>query len=176
MLQAGAMGVPFVPVRGLFGSDLLRARTDWKVIPHPFNPSEEIVVCPALNPSVALFHALVADEEGNCIVPGRQEAVPMARAADAVIVTAEEVVHGPLSPRDAEGTFIPGIYITAVVHLPFGAHPTGMPGRYPPDMAHIRTYAQAAKQGQVGEYLERYVLGPRSEEEYQALVGIRTPA
>ncbi|GBD10574.1 Glutaconate CoA-transferase subunit A [bacterium HR23] len=166
------MGVPFVPVRGLFGSDLLRTRSDWKVIPHPFNPDEEIVVCPALNPTVALFHATVADHQGNCIVPGRQEAMPMARAADAVIVTAEEVVEGPLSPRDGEGTFIPGIYITAVVHTPYGAHPTGVKGLYDPDLAHIRLYAQMAKEGRFREYLERYVYGVRNGEDYQALVGI----
>lgn len=170
------MGVPFVPVRGLFGSDLLRTRTDWKVIPHPFNPGEEIVVCPALNPSVALFHALVADQEGNCIVPGRQEAVPMARASDSVIVTAEEVLNRPLSPRDADGTFIPGIYTTAVVHLPYGAHPTGVKGHYGPDLAHIREYAQFAKEGRFPEYLHRYVYGAKSEEDYLALVGMKVRA
>lgn len=166
------MGVPFVPVRGLFGSDLLRTRTDWKIISHPFNPGEEIVVCPALNPSVALFHAIVADSEGNFITPGRQEAVPMARASDAVIVTAEEVVDDPLSPRDADGTFVPGIYTTAVIHLPYGAHPTGVKGRYGADLAHIREYAQMAKEGRFQEYLQKYVYGVRNETDYQTLVGL----
>jgi glutaconate CoA-transferase subunit A len=170
MLQAGAMGIPFIPVRGLFGTDLLRTRTDWTVVDNPFNPGEKVVVCPPLNPTVVLFHASVADEEGNCFVPGRQDTLAAARAADTVIVTAEAVTGRRLTPRDAEGAFIPGIYVTAVVPFPRGAHPTGMPGRYDADIHHIREYVRAAKEGRFQEYLQRYVFV--GEEEYRARVGI----
>src|SRR2546421_11580993 len=63
--QASEKGVPFMPLRGLIGSDVLQHRPDWRVIENPFGQDDPIVLLPALNPDVALFHAPMADREGN---------------------------------------------------------------------------------------------------------------
>ncbi|MBI4338091.1 MAG: hypothetical protein HY683_09730 [Chloroflexi bacterium] len=166
------MGVPFVPVRGLFGTDVLAHRPDFKVVDNPMNPGEPVVVCPPINPDVALFHAALADRFGNVLMAETHDELMMAQASGSVIVTAEQVVDGPLSHRDGDGTFIPGIYVNAVVPLPHGAHPTGVPGHYHPDMAHVGEYATAAKQeATFAQYLARYVYGTADEAAYDSLVG-----
>jgi len=124
MVQAGSMGLPFISVRGLVGSDILRHRPDLLVTENPFNPGEKVVVAQPIRPDVAVFHALKADCWGNAITPGLRDDLMMARAAKRVIVTAEEVADRKLTPHDAvDGTFLPAIDVDGVVHLPFGAHP-----------------------------------------------------
>src|SRR5262249_38580270 len=79
-LLATQKGVPFVPLRGILGSDLLAHRPDWKVIDNPYAPGDRIVALPAIRPDVALFHAGVADAEGNVFVGRSRELVNMAQA------------------------------------------------------------------------------------------------
>ena len=168
------MGVPFVPVRGLIGSDLLRVRDDFKVVEDPFHPGEEVVLAPAIRPDVALLHARVADRSGNAVTAPRTNDPILVQAARRVVVTAEEVVEGPLSYRTApEGTFVPAVYVAAVVPLPWGAHPTPCHGVYGADAAHIREYvaASATPEG-FRAYLQRYVYGVRDHGEYLARVGV----
>jgi glutaconate CoA-transferase, subunit A len=93
-LQAGAKGQPFAPLRGLIGSDLLSHRPDWRVIDNPFVPGDAIVVLPALNADVAIFHAARADAEGNVWVGRDRDRLLAAHAADTVLVTVEQRVPG----------------------------------------------------------------------------------
>ncbi|MBI4233798.1 MAG: hypothetical protein HY686_05095 [Chloroflexi bacterium] len=173
MVQAGSMGVPFVPVRGLLGSDLLRHRTDFKVTGNPFNPGEELVLAPAINPEVALFHAVLADRQGNFITPGKRDDLMVAQSSRRVIVTAEQVADRPITHRDGDGVFVPAIYTTAVVLAPHGAHPAGVRGLYPPDLAHVREYAEAARSDATFQaYLRRYVSTTSDEAQYQERVGL----
>ncbi|HZF76727.1 MAG TPA: CoA transferase, partial [Acetobacteraceae bacterium] len=74
MLQAAEKGVPFMPLRGLIGSDILAHRPDWRVMPNPFGDgaSDPIVLLPALQPDVAAIHGVMADEEGNVWVGRRR--------------------------------------------------------------------------------------------------------
>src|SRR5579862_7786374 len=67
-LQATEKGVPFMPLRGLIGSDVLAHRPDWTVIDNPFGNADPIVLLPALKPDVVLFHAPMADRAGNIFV------------------------------------------------------------------------------------------------------------
>src|SRR5205809_2187927 len=120
--QAAEKGVPFMPLRGLLGSDVLAHRKDWKVIGNPFHDDDPIVLLPAIRPDVALFHAPLADREGNIYVGTQRELVAMAHAAQQTIVTVEEIRDGNLlrDPLLAAGT-LPGFYVEAVAVEPRGA-------------------------------------------------------
>jgi glutaconate CoA-transferase subunit A len=161
MVQAGSMGLPFISVRGLLGSDILKHRPDLRVVENPFNPGEEVVIVEPIRPDVALFHALKADPWGNAVTPGLRDDLMMARAARRVIVTAEEILDRELSPQDAvNDTFLPAIDVDGVVHLPFGAHPGSCGTRYPIDDAHLKKYVEASKgESAFRSYLEKYVYG-----------------
>ena len=67
MAQAAAVGSPFLAVRGLYGTDVMAIRDDFKVIDDPYQPGEQIVVAPALRPDVFITHGLMADRYGNVI-------------------------------------------------------------------------------------------------------------
>ena len=146
-LQAAEKGVPFMPLRGLIGSDLLGARPDWHVIDNPLADSggDPIVLLPALKPDVALFHAPYADEHGNVWLGARRELVTMAHAARETLVTVEEVRPGDLLVDEtlAAGT-LPALYVTALAEAPRGAWPLGLAERYEPDHAHLANYARLA--------------------------------
>ena len=146
-LQAAEKGVPFMPLRGLIGSDLLGARPDWHVIDNPLADSggDPIVLLPALRPDVALFHAPYADEHGNVWLGARRELVTMAHAARETLVTVEQVRPGDLLADEtlAAGT-LPALYVTALAEAPRGAWPLGLAERYEPDRAHLADYARLA--------------------------------
>jgi glutaconate CoA-transferase, subunit A len=168
MVQAGSMGVPFIAVRGLLYSDILKHRPDLLVKENPFNPGEQVVVAQPIRPDVAVFHALKADRWGNAITPGHRDDLMMARAARRVVVTAEEIVDGTLTRQDAgDDTFLPAIDVDVVAHAPLGAHPCGFGQLYERDDMHCREYLEAAKgAASFQAYLERYVYGVRSHREY----------
>src|SRR5215813_3591039 len=168
MVQAGSMGVPFIAVRGLLHSDTLKHRPDLLVNENPFNPGEPVVVAQPIRPDVAVFHAIKADRRGNAVTPGHRDDLMMARAARRVIVTAEEIVDGELTSRDAvDDTLLPAIDVDVVAHAPLGAHPCGFGSLYEHDDAHCREYMAAAQGGDSFRvYLERYVYGVGSHGEY----------
>ena len=178
MVQAGSMGVPFVAVRGLLGTDILKNRPDLKVIPNPFRPEEKVVVVPPIRPDVAAFHALRADRWGNAITPGLRDDLMMARAASRVVITAEEITEKELRRGDGvEDTFLPAIDVDAVVHLPRGAHPCACGALYKLDEAHLRKYINAAQEEETfKKYLQEYVISIRDHQEYLHRVDIMKPS
>lgn len=160
------MGVPYVPVIGLVGTDLLKRRDDMVTAPDPFGEGKVTVVAKAMRPDVAVFHVDKADRHGNVSCGYPVEAVILAEAAAHVVVTAEEIVER-LSEKDAVETFIPSILVDEVVHAPFGAHPGGLTGRYAPDSAAMKEYVSAScDDSSFAAYLETHVFGIRSHEEY----------
>jgi glutaconate CoA-transferase subunit A len=163
------MGVPYIPVRGLAGTDVFKRRDDMIIATNPFDPTEETVVALAQNPNVAILHAQKADRDGNALLRKHGEDVMVAQASHRVIVTAEEIVD-KVTADDEGGQFISAINVTAVVHAPGGAHPAGVPGYYEQDADHIREYMHAASdEALFRQYLAKYVIG-KTEEEYQAMV------
>ena len=168
MIQAGSMGVPFLAVRGLLHSDILKHRPDLLVRENPFNPGEQVVMAQGIRPDVAVFHALTADRWGNAITPGHRDDLMLARAARRVVVTAEEIAAEELTHRDAgEDTFLPALDVDIVVDAPLGAHPCGFDALYDRDDVHLREYVEAAKSAVTFQrYLERYVYGVRDHHEY----------
>src|SRR5580698_6848309 len=129
--QAAEKGVPFMPLRGLIGSDVLAHRADWKVVDNPFGNNDPIVLLPALKPDVVLFHAPMADRFGNVFIGTQRELVTMAHAARKTVVTVEKIYDGDLlrNPLFAAGT-LPGFYVEAVAVAPRGAWPLPLPDYY----------------------------------------------
>src|SRR5216684_7669254 len=126
-LQAAEKGVPFMPLRGIIGSDVLAHRPDWKVIDNPFGENDPIVLLPAIRPDVALFHAPMADAAGNIWVGRRRELFTLAHAAAKTFATVEELFEGNLL-EDAmkSGSTIPAFYVEAVAVAPRGAWPLAL--------------------------------------------------
>jgi glutaconate CoA-transferase, subunit A len=157
--QASEKGVPFMPLRGLIGSDVLAHRPEWKVADNPFGNDDPIVLLPALRPDVVLFHASIADRNGNVFIGTQRELVTMAHAAHKTVVTAEKIHDGDLlcDPLLAAGT-LPGFYVEAVAVEPRGAWPLPLPDHYGIDTAHLAEYARlAATPEGFAQYLDRYI-------------------
>jgi glutaconate CoA-transferase subunit A len=161
-LQAAEKGVPFLPLRGILGSDLVRHRADWQVINNPFAATgDPILLVPAIAPDVALFHAALADRAGNVWIGVRRELMLMAHAARTTLVTVEAITDDDLLADDrlAAGT-IPALYVTAVALARRGAWPIGLRGAYPADLADLQRYAElAATDAGFAGYLSEQVHG-----------------
>jgi len=157
--QAAEKGVPFAPLRGLIGSDVLAHRPDWRVIDNPFGCDDPIVLLPAIQPDVALFHAPMADRAGNVWIGRQRELATMAHAAKKTVVTVERLLDGDLlaDPMLAAGT-LAGFYIEAIALAERGAWPLPLPDHYAADYDHLAEYARlAATPEGFARYLERYV-------------------
>ncbi|HLK33173.1 MAG TPA: CoA-transferase, partial [Terriglobales bacterium] len=128
-LQAGAMGVPFIPTRTAMGSDVPKGNHFFYGIFSPFEGKEPLLAVRAINPDVTIVHAQRADAQGNSHNWGSfgvmLEAV---RAAKHVIVVAEEIVDPDVIASDPNRTVIPGFLVSAVVECPYGAHPSPVQG------------------------------------------------
>jgi glutaconate CoA-transferase subunit A len=158
-LQASEKGVPFMPLRGLIGSDILKYRTDWKVIDSPFGENDQIVLLPAIKPDVALIHAPMADRFGNVWIGRQRELATMAHAAEKTIATVERIHGGNLldDPMLAAGT-LPGFYVESVAIAERGSWPLGLPDFYGVDADHLAEYARMAGTAEgFTEYLNKYV-------------------
>lgn len=145
-LQAAEKGAPFMPLRGVIGSDLEKRRDDWIVADNPFAKDDPILMVKAIQPDFAVFHAPLADRYGNVWVGVRRELMLMAHAAKSSLVTAEKIVDGNLldDPVRAAGT-IPGLYIGALSEAESGAWPLGIPGGYDADAAELARYVEMAR-------------------------------
>jgi glutaconate CoA-transferase subunit A len=167
-LQAGAKGQPFAPLRGLIGSDLLRHRSDWRVIDNPFAaaPSPQgaggdpVVLLPALNADVAIFHAPKADAEGNVWVGRDRDRVLAAHAAGTVLVTVEQVVPGSFFDDEAMSAgVIPAVCVSAIAVVPGGCWPMDVRGGI--DLDAVRAYQQAARSDEgFAAWVQAHVMQP----------------
>ena len=153
------MGVPFLPVRGILGSAYLEVNPRFRVIPDPFS-GEELAVVQALTPDVTLVHAGRGDSQGNILIPRVSDWRLAITASRRVIATVEERVDGSLQDQP-EWRVVPALYLTALVHCPGGAAPTGYPGYYPQDEAHLACYLESSREaGAFAHYLKDHVLKP----------------
>jgi glutaconate CoA-transferase subunit A len=164
-LQATEKGVPFMPLRGVLGSDLVKHHPDWKTIDNPYAEGDPILLAKAIVPDVALFHARWADEAGNVWVGRRGELATIAHASKSGFVTYEELKAGDMLEDEilAPGC-IGSVYVTAVAPAPRGAWPLGVPGMYGIDDAHVQVYARLAKTADgFRKYLDEFVWHRTSE-------------
>ena len=162
--QASEKGVPFMPLRGLIGTDVLKNRPDWKVMDNPFGQdssgrADPIVLLPAIKPDVALFHAPLADRDGNIWLGRQRELMTMAHAAEKTIVTVEKLHDGNLleDPKWAAGC-LPGFYVEQVAVAERGCWPLPLPEHYAWDAEHLKEYvALAATEEGFAKYLSKHV-------------------
>lgn len=168
-LEAQGRGVPFLPYRGPFGSDIPGRYPDlYSTVACPFT-GEELTAVRAIKPDVAIVHALRCDAEGNAQWDGTSGPdVEMAKAAARVIVTCEEVVERDVIVESAHMTKLPGYYVDAVIEAPFGAHPTSHVPRYVQDAWELMDYAMAAGGEGFATYVDR--LRSETEEAYRERV------
>ncbi|MGA8549403.1 MAG: CoA-transferase [Stellaceae bacterium] len=173
--RAGAMGVPFLPMRSMLGSDVIAQLPDTRVIDCPFT-GEKLVLVPALNPDVALIHVQRCDAFGNAQIDGLPFMdLDLALAANRVILTTERIVSNDQIRRRPDHTKIPFFAVDAVVEVPFGSAPHECYGLYEPLFRHLDGYAAQLKpdaEAGIRDYLERYFYGPKSWAEYLELLGL----
>jgi glutaconate CoA-transferase, subunit A len=173
--RAGAMGVPFLPMRSMMGSDVIGQLPDTRLIDCPFT-GEKLVLVPALNPDFALIHVQRCDAYGNAQIDGLPFMdVDLAMAANRVILTTERIVSNDQIRRVPDHTKIPFLAVDAVVEVPFGSAPHECYGLYEPLFEHLDSYAAQIRQDPedgIRAYLERYVYGPQSWTEYLDRLGL----
>jgi len=173
--RAGAMGVPFLPLRSMLGSGVAGQRPEAKEMTCPFT-NEKLLLVPALNPDVALIHVQRCDAYGNAQIDGLQFMdIDLALAADKVILSTERIVSNDQIRRAPDQTKIPFFAVDAVVELPFGSAPHECYGAYEPMMRHMEYYVDLVNKDPVAgmrEYLDRFVYGPKSWTAFLDLIGI----
>jgi glutaconate CoA-transferase, subunit A len=173
--RAGAMGVPFVPIRSMLGSDVVRQRPEAKEMICPFT-GEKLLLVPALNPDVALIHVQRCDAYGNAQIDGLPFMdIDLAIAANRVILSTERIVSNDQIRRAPDRTKIPFFAVDAVVELPFGSAPHECYGVYEPMMQHMEYYVDLVNKDPVKgmqEYLDCCVYKPKSWTGFLDLIGI----
>jgi acyl CoA:acetate/3-ketoacid CoA transferase alpha subunit len=169
--KAAAMGVPFIPVRSMLGTDTLKYSAA-KVVEDPFT-GDPIALLPALILDVGLIHVHRADRYGNAQIDGISGfAFEMARASKRLIISAEEIVDTEVIRSQPDRTIIPYYLVDAVVHAPFGSHPGEMCYVYERDEPQIKEWVEASKTPEGAQaYLEKYIYGVRDHQEYLQLIG-----
>jgi len=174
-LQAGASGLPFLPMNQTGAADLEKANPNIKRIRDPFG-GKDVIVVPALNPDVAIVHVQRADANGNShlwgIIGEQKEA---AFAAKKVIITAEEIVDEAVIRSDPNRTMIPGIVVSAVCHVPFACHPSYAQGYYDRDNEFYLAWDKVSESADATrEYVDEWVYGVKDRNEYWEKLGVET--
>jgi glutaconate CoA-transferase subunit A len=169
--QAAAMGVPFLPVRGMGGTDTFRLSAASRVT-CPYS-GENVVVVPALWPDVAVIHVHESDIYGNCRIRGTSVADwHLARAARKVIVSSERLISNEEIRRDPTATTIPFYCVDAVCEVPFGSFPGNMPYEYFSDESHLKLWLESETDESVFRlFLDRYLFGVTQFSDYLELCG-----
>jgi len=174
-LQAGASGLPFLPMNQTGAIDLEKTNANIQRIPDPFG-GKDVIVVSALNPDVAIVHVQRADANGNAhlwgIIGEQKEA---AFAAKKVILTAEEIVDESVIRSDPNRTMIPGIVVSAVCHVPFACHPSYAQGYYDRDNEFYLAWDKVSESAEATkQYLDEWVYGVKDRNEYWEKLGVET--
>jgi glutaconate CoA-transferase subunit A len=185
---AGAMGIPFMPIRSLLGSDLISKQTlsqaqraadprtspkKLHVMDSPFTDSDRVVLVPAIHTEFTVLHVQKATLNGTIRIEGQSFAdVQQALCADTVIVTAEQIVEEDLLRQEPERNPLPYFAVSHVCHVPFGAHPYAVFNCYDYDPLQLKLYHEAAKEDPTfQQYLDQFVLKVKNFSEYLEAVG-----
>ncbi len=171
-LRAGMSSLPFIPLpKGLELADTAKLNPlDFKATTDPF--TNELVLClKPIKPDISLIHCQKADAFGNGIFEGSKFTdVDMAKASDKVILQVEEIATDEYVEENAWKVAIPAMLVDAVIHAPFGCHPTSSHSNYTYDEPHLVEYLKACKED-FDAYLEKYVTGPKTHEDYIQVIG-----
>lgn len=169
--KAAAMGLSFLPVRSMLGTDTFKhsMAIEYKC---PFS-NETYALVPACSPDIAIIHVHRADEFGNCQIDGITVSdYDLARASKKAIITTEEIIPTEEIRSEPERTIIPYYCVDAVVHLPYGSYPCNMPGKYYFDLDHLNKWMEAEKDpGKFKIFLDKYIYNVKDWNEYIELCG-----
>lgn len=170
--KAAAMGVPFIPVRSMLGTDTLK-HSSAKVVECPFT-GDPICLLPALILDVGLIHVHRADKFGNAQIEGITGfSAELARASKRLVISTEEIVETEEIRAHPDRTIIPYYLVDAVVHAPYGSHPGEMCYRYKRDEHQIKEWVEASREERTAQnYLEKYIYGVKDHQDYQEKIGI----
>jgi glutaconate CoA-transferase subunit A len=171
-LQAGATGLPFMPMNRTAATDLERSNPRIKRVTDPYS-GHEVITVPALNPDVAIVHVQRADKDGNAHLWGiLGEQKEVAFASQRVILTAEEIVDESIIRSDPNRTLIPGFIVDAVCHVPHASHPSYAQGYYDRDNEFYLSWDKISESLEgVRSYLDEWVFGVKNRDEYWRKLG-----
>jgi glutaconate CoA-transferase subunit A len=169
--KATSMGVPFIPVRSMLGTDTLKYSAA-KVVECPFT-SEPVALLPALILDVGLMHVHRADRFGNCQVEGITGfGFEFARACKRLIISAEEIISTDEIRRYPDRTLVPYYLVDAVVPAAFGSHPGEMAYAYCRDEPEIKAWVEAARtEERARAYLQEWIRDLPDHQAYLDKVG-----
>ena len=186
--HGAALGLPYVPIKNMLGSDL---EAKWgiseeqrKAIPKlppkkfviqddPFQPGNKLCLVPTPKIDVAIIHVQTASPSGICRIMGTPfQDEDIAIAAKHTIVSCEELVSEEEIRRNPELNTLPGLVVDAVVHAPWGAHPSQVFGYYDYDPQALIQYENVSKTDEdFAAYIRKYVMDAKTDEEYLDLIG-----
>ncbi|MHB8132911.1 MAG: CoA transferase subunit A [Anaerolineaceae bacterium] len=171
-LQAGAAGLPFMPMNQTAATSLERANSNYRRITDPYT-GKDVIVVPALTPDVAIVHVQRADKFGNSQIWGiLGEQKEAAFASKHVIITAEEIVEEEIIRSDPNRTIIPSIIVDAVCHVPFAAHPSYTQGYYDRDNPFYLKWDEISESEEsITKWLDEWVFGVKDRQEYWQKLG-----
>ena len=172
----GALNVPFMPLRSMMGTDMVRRSrylgdNKLKVIDCPFT-GEKLTLVPSLKPDFSIVHVQRVDKTGNAQIDGIVgEDIEGSRCGKKLIVLAEELIDEEEVRSRPDQTKIPAMYVDHVVVLPFIAHPMMCHDYYDYDLEHLMMFHKLT-QTEEGwqEYLDGYILGVENHYGYLDLV------
>jgi glutaconate CoA-transferase subunit A len=172
-LQAGAMGVPFLPTRTAMGSDVPKGNHFFYQIISPFEPKETLLAVRAIVPDVAIVHVQRADKQGNAHCWGNFGVmIEGVRAAKKVILSAEEIVDESVISSDPNRTAIPGFLVSAVIECALAAHPSPVQGYYKRDDTFFQQYhAETRTEEDFRAWARRWISGVADREAYARQLG-----
>jgi len=175
--RAGAMALPFMPMRSVLGSDMYALQADkLKTLDCPFT-GEKLALVPALNPDVAIIHVQRCDPYGNAQIAGLPYMdLDLALAADRVIITTERIVSNDQIRRTPDATSIPFLCVDAVVEVPYGSAPHECYGEYEPMFEHISAYVAQVNASPVEgmkAYLDSHIHAPETWLDFLELIGLK---
>lgn len=174
-LQAGATGLPFMPMNQTGATSLEKVNPNIKRITDPYS-GQELITVPALNPDVAIVHVQRCDSEGNSHIWGIiGEQKEVAFASKKVIITTEEIVDEKVIRSDPNRTLVPGFIVDAVCHVPHAAHPSYAQGYYDRDNHLYLEWDKISESEELtAKYLEEWVYGVSDRDEYWSKLGEET--
>ena len=144
--QASQKGIPFIPLRGILDSDLMKHRDSWKMIDNPLNSGDRIVAVESIRPDVALFHAQASDRNGNVFVGRDRDGVLLAHASKTALITVEECIDEDfIQDPIRSGSSLPALYVGGVCVVPGSARPLSFTGKHGADTQWLLRYAKAAR-------------------------------
>jgi len=174
-LQAGAAGLPFMPMNQTAATSLEESNPKIRRLKDPYS-DKEVIVVPALNPDVAVVHVQRADKYGNSQIWGiLGEQKEAAFASKHVIITAEEIVSDEVIRSDPNRTIIPSIIVDAVCHVPYASHPSYTQGYYDRDNPFYLKWDEISQSSdEVKRWLDEWVFGLKDRDEYWKKLGEET--